>query len=134
MKKRILVIEDEINIKETIADILELKGYNVSTAENGQAGFFSIIKENPDLILCDIMMPKMNGFEVLEAVRSYMKTRTIPFVFLTAKDEQEAFRNGMDLGADDFLVKPVNSQKLQDVIESRLEKHRILLETGQRVE
>lgn len=134
MKKHILVIEDEINIKDTLSDILELKGYRVTSETDGQAGFFSAIKEKPDLILCDIMMPKMNGFEVLEAVRSYMKTRTIPFIFLTAKDDLDDFREGMDLGADDYLLKPINSAKLYEVIEYRLEKHQNLLEKGQHLE
>lgn len=131
MKKKILVIDDEINIAETLADILELKGFEVKTAPDGKAGFSMAVNEVPDLILCDVMMPGMSGYEVLTAVRQNQKTMQVPFLFLSANNHRLDFRQGMDLGADDYLTKPVEIDKLFHAIENRLNKYARLLETGQ---
>lgn len=131
MKKNILVIDDEVNIAQTLADLLELKGYEVQTANNGLAGFTRAIKETPDLILCDIMMPKMDGYEVLEAIREHEKLKQIPFIFLTAKGTPDDFRSGMDLGADDYMLKPIDARHLYNVIENRLGRYEHLVEVGQ---
>lgn len=130
MNKKILVIEDEINIAETLADILELKGFEVRTAPDGETGFSMAVEEQPDLILCDVMMPKMDGYEVLEAVRNHQQMTQVPFIFLTAKDHSQDFRTGMNLGADDYLTKPVEIETLVRTIENRLKKHNELLEIG----
>ncbi len=130
MNENILIIDDEINIAQTLADLLELRGYTVRTAFNGLAGFTKALKEMPDLILCDVMMPKMDGYEVLEAIREHEELKKIPFIFLTAKGNQEDFRSGMDLGADDYMVKPVDAGHLFKIIEKRLKKHEHLLELG----
>ncbi len=130
MQKTILVIEDEVNIAETLADILKLRGYMVQIAKNGLSGFSRALKQMPDLILCDVMMPEMDGFEVLEALRKHQQTRQIPFIFLTAKGHPENFRRGMDLGADDYLVKPVEAKKLYEVLESRLNRYECLVDIG----
>lgn len=130
MSTKILVIDDEINIAETLADILQLKGFEVMTASNGEIGYTKAVEEKPDLILCDVMMPEMDGYEVLQAIRKHENTRQIPFVFLTAKDNQHDFRHGMDIGADDYLTKPVEMETLFHTILSRLDKHRQLLKKG----
>ncbi len=130
MKKNILVIDDEVNIAQTLADLLELKGYSVQVANNGLAGFTRAVRETPDLILCDVMMPKMDGYEVLEAIREHQKLKQVPFIFLTAKGSNEDFRSGMDLGADDYMLKPIDARHLYDVIENRLGRYEHLLEVG----
>jgi DNA-binding response OmpR family regulator len=130
MKQKILVIDDEINIAETIADLLELQGYEVKVASDGESGFFVALRENPDLILCDVMMPKMDGYDVLEAVRECEEIKQTPFVFLTAKGNPQDFRDGMNLGADDYLTKPVEHSELASVVAKRLTKYQDLVELG----
>ncbi len=120
LKSTILVVEDETNIRETIQDILELVGYNVVTANDGESGFFKVIKHSPDLIISDLMMPKMDGFELLEAVRSYSKSRFTPFIILSAKSESIEIRSGLRMGADDYLLKPFDQKELLDSVEYRL--------------
>ncbi|MEQ8339078.1 MAG: response regulator [Cyclobacteriaceae bacterium] len=104
--KTILIVDDELNIRETLQDLLEIQGYNTLVAPDGEAAMFMAVRELPDLIISDIMMPKMDGYELLEVIRSYKKTRYIPFLMLTAKSESEFMRKGMSKGADDYIVKP----------------------------
>ncbi len=120
--KKILLIEDNLEIRENTAEILELSGYNVVTAENGKIGVRLAKQEMPDLIICDIMMPELDGYGVLRILNQDPKMATIPFVFLTAKAEKSDFRKGMNLGADDYLTKPFEDSELMEVIEMRLKK------------
>jgi DNA-binding response OmpR family regulator len=122
---KILVIEDEKNIRETIQEILELNNFKVSAAENGLIGVAKALQFKPDLIICDVMMPEMDGFETLRNIRLISEIKNIPFVFLTAKTERRDFREGMNLGADDFLNKPFNTQELLKVIDLRIKKSRL---------
>lgn len=116
-------IED---VRENTADILELANYKVITAENGKIGIEKAKNNKPDIILCDIMMPELDGYDVLEALSGIKDTGSIPFIFLTAKAEKSDMRKGMDLGADDYLTKPFNEKELLGAIESRLKKHDFL--------
>jgi two-component system alkaline phosphatase synthesis response regulator PhoP len=116
----ILVIEDEIQIRENIKEILELSGYAVHTAENGARGFALAQEHRPDLIICDIMMPVMTGYEVLAALRQDDNTAIIPVIFLTARADRHDLRQGMNLGADDYLTKPFELQEVLDAVQARL--------------
>lgn len=120
--KRILLIEDDTALRENTAELLALENYIVYTAPNGKIGIEKAKKELPDLIICDIMMPKVDGYGVLEAVSLEPTTTRIPFVFLSAKTEHKEIRKGMDLGADDYLTKPFEEFELLSAIESRLAK------------
>ena len=120
--KKILVIEDNQDVRENLAEILTLSGYATSTAENGKIGAAKAQAERPDLILCDIMMPELDGYGVLHILSRSAKTADIPFIFLTAKAEKEDFRRGMSLGADDYITKPFDDVALLQTIESRLKK------------
>ena len=120
--KRILLIEDNENVRENTAEILELAGYEMETAENGKVGAEKAIKGDFDLIICDIMMPELDGYGVLHILNKNPKTSSIPFIFLTAKAEQSDFRKGMNLGADDYLTKPFDETELMNAIELRLSK------------
>lgn len=122
---RILVIEDEAPILENIAETLEIEGYEVFTAPNGEAGVQIALREHPNLILCDILMPGMDGYGVLAEVRSQRTIANTPFIFLTALATRGAQRKGMDSGADDYLSKPFTPSELLRAINSRLEKHAI---------
>ena len=124
--KKILIIEDNQDVRENTADILELANYEVITAENGKIGIVSAKKNKPDIILCDIMMPEIDGYGVLDVLSSDKKTASIPFIFLTARAEKSDMRKGMNLGADDYLTKPFNEKELLGAIESRLKKHNFL--------
>lgn len=119
---KILVIEDEKNIRQTIKDILELQNFQVEVAENGLIGVAKALQFKPNLIICDVMMPEMDGFETLKNIRSIKEIASTPFVFLTAKAEKSDFREGMNLGADDFLNKPFNAKELIEVIGLRITK------------
>lgn len=120
--KKILIIEDDKVMRENTAEILEFSQYEVRTAENGKIGV-NIAKEyNPDLIVCDIMMPELDGFGVIHILAKDPKTAAIPFVFLTAKAEKTDRRRGMELGADDYLTKPFEDTDLLNAIEARLKK------------
>lgn len=123
MKKCILIIEDNTDIRESTAEILELSGYTVQQAINGKVGVELAIQYKPDLILCDIMMPELDGYGVLYMLSKNTGTDTIPFIFLTAKAERVDFRKGMEMGADDYLTKPFDDIELLNAIESRLGKH-----------
>ncbi|MDY7021809.1 MAG: EAL domain-containing protein [Cyanobacteriota bacterium] len=120
--KKILVIEDEPDIRENIQDILEMEDFEILSARNGRIGLEQAQKHLPDLIVCDIMMPEMNGFEVLAELRKGDKTAAIPLIFLTAKADRPDFRQGMELGADDYLTKPFTPKELLQAITVRLEK------------
>lgn len=122
MKKRILVIEDNQDVRENLAEILELSNYEVLSAENGKIGVELALAEKPDLVLCDVMMPELDGFGVLHILSKKPETSDIPFIFLTAKTEKADFRKGMNLGADDYITKPFDDVELLDAIETRLKK------------
>ncbi|MDB6112891.1 MAG: two component transcriptional regulator, LuxR family [Pedosphaera sp.] len=120
--KRILIIEDEPTMRANLRDILELEHFSPLLAANGREGIAAAKRELPDLILCDVLMPEQDGYEVLEALRADAVTARIPFVFLTAKGERNDLRAGMNLGADDYLVKPVRVDDLLHAIAARLER------------
>ena len=122
MSKKIVLIEDNLEMRENIQEILELDGYIVATAENGKIGIDMVIKEEPDLILCDIMMPELDGYGVLHVISKRPETSGIPFIFLTAKSEKDDFRKGMNMGADDYLTKPFDDIQLLDAVERRLKR------------
>ena len=122
----ILVIDDNVAIRENTAEILELAGYKTYKAENGKKGVDIALKENPTIIVCDIMMPELDGYGVLHLLRKNPETRNIPFIFLTAKTERSDFRKGMEMGADDYITKPFDDVELLNAIETRLKKLEIL--------
>lgn len=123
--KKILLIEDNPEIRENTSEILLLAGYDVSTAENGKVGVDMAQKKKPDLIICDIMMPELDGYGVLHILNKHEETSAIPFIFLTAKTEKTDIRKGMTLGADDYLTKPFDDTDLLNAIETRLRKHEL---------
>ena len=125
MEKVVLIIEDHDEMRENMAEILELADYTVYQASNGKEGVSRAKEIVPDLILCDIMMPELDGYGVLNILSENELTRTIPFIFLTAKAEKEAFRKGLSMGADDYLTKPFEDTELLDAIDMRLRKHRL---------
>ncbi len=124
MSSTILVIEDHDEIRENLCEILEISGYAVVSASNGIEGVKKARTFKPDLILCDILMPELDGYGVLRIVSKDPKTSFIPFIFLTAKTEVEDMRRGMTLGADDYIMKPFDDAQLLDAIEIRLKKYR----------
>lgn len=120
--KKILIIEDNPDVRENLSEILTLSGYEAETAENGRIGVDKAQKNAPDLILCDIMMPELDGYGVLHILSRHHQTADVPFIFLTAKAEKEDFRRGMSMGADDYIAKPFDELALLQTIESRLQK------------
>ncbi|WP_127127448.1 response regulator [Pseudoflavitalea rhizosphaerae] len=135
MKRTILVIDDNTDIRENIAEILELAGYNVVVAENGKRGVELAIDSHPDLIICDIMMPELDGYGVLHLLRMKPETAGVPFIFLTAKIERGDWRKGMEMGADDYITKPFENIDLLRAVEARLKKLEIVqakYETGEK--
>lgn len=124
--KKILIIEDNKEIRENIAEILELDGYATIEAANGKEGVQKALEEAPDLIVCDIMMPELDGYGVLHILAKKEETSSIPFIFLTAKAERTDMRKGMKLGADDYLTKPFEDTELLDAIEIRFKKAEVL--------
>jgi len=120
--KKILLIEDNDDVRENTAEILELSNYEVIVAENGKVGVEKALSHLPDLIICDIMMPELDGFGVLHAIQKHAPLKNTPFIFLTAKTERGDFRKGMELGADDYLTKPFSGTELLNAVESRLKK------------
>ncbi len=120
--KKILVIEDNEEVRSNLKDILELSDFEVITAENGLIGVSKAKTEMPDIIVCDVMMPELDGHGTLKILSQNSKTASIPFIFLTAKAEKEDFRKGMELGADDYIVKPFKTMELLEAINRRLEK------------
>lgn len=125
MKARILLIEDDVVVRENTAEILRFSDYEVLTAPNGKRGVILAKKEFPDIIICDIMMPKLDGYGVLQVLSNDEKLKDIPFIFLSAKANHEDIRKGMNLGADDFLTKPFEESELLTAIATRLQKAKI---------
>ena len=125
MSKTILVIEDNNDIRENTAEILELAGYKTFTAENGKKAVEIALKEIPSLIVCDIMMPELDGYGVLHLLKKNKSTENIPFIFLTAKTERSDLRKGMEMGADDYITKPFDDIELLNAVEMRLKKSAI---------
>lgn len=126
---KILLIEDNEDIRENTAEILMLSNYKVFTATDGKEGVEVALKENPDLVICDIMMPVLDGYGVLHMLQKNEATKNTPFIFLTAKTERADFRKGMELGADDYITKPFSGTELLTAIESRLKKIELLRQT-----
>ncbi len=126
--EKILIIEDNDSIRENTAEILEMINYKVFCAENGKVGVEIALRENPDLILCDIMMPVLDGYGVLHMLRKNSATKNTPFIFITAKAERDDYRKGMELGADDYITKPFNETELLKAIECRLKKAKSMKE------
>ncbi len=127
--KTILLIEDNSDIRENTCEILELAGYNVVTAENGKVGVEKALAAKPDLVICDIMMPVLDGYGVLHIFSRNPTLAGTPFIFLTAKTERSEFRKGMELGADDYLTKPFDESELLSAIEGRLKRFEQLDQT-----
>lgn len=123
--KTLLLIEDNQEIRENTAEILELSMYKVVTAPNGKEGVEMAMEHKPDLIICDIMMPVLDGYGVLHAIHRNDHLKNTPFIFLTAKSERADFRKGMELGADDYITKPFDGAELLNAIDSRLKKAEI---------
>lgn len=124
--KKVLLIEDDHSLRENTAEILELSGYKVVMASNGRIGV-ELAKTNvPDIIVCDIMMPELDGYGVLKELSTSAHTKHVPFIFLSAKTERSEIRKGMDMGADDYLTKPFEEEELLNALESRLAKVELL--------
>ncbi|MEG5064740.1 EAL domain-containing response regulator [Microcoleus sp. B3-A4] len=126
--KKILVIEDQEIIRENIVKLLKAEGFDVTGAENGAQGLNAAVSNVPDVIICDVMMPELDGYGVLMALRSNPVTATVPFVFLTGKADRSEMRQGMELGADDYLTKPFSKAELVGAISSRLKKQEAVAE------
>lgn len=124
--RTILIIDDHNEIRENTAEILALGGYRTLTAENGKKGVEIALTEKPDLIICDIMMPELDGYGVLHLLRKNPETEDIPLIFLTAKAERSDLRKGMEMGADDYVTKPFEEIELMNAIESRLKKYDVI--------
>ncbi len=121
--KTILIVEDDSGIRDSLKDILEFSGYSVITASNGKEGFNEIINAKPNLVICDVNMPELNGYELLGALSQRLSSELLPpFIFLTAKVDIEDIRQGMNLGADDYVTKPFKHNELLGIIKMRLEK------------
>jgi DNA-binding response OmpR family regulator len=121
----ILVIDDNQDIRENTAEILDLAGYKTFMADNGKKGIEIALKEKPSIIICDIMMPELDGYGVLHLVRKIEEIQNTPFIFLTAKTERADFRKGMEMGADDYIMKPFEDVELLNAVETRLRKSSI---------
>lgn len=121
---KILLIEDQPQMRENVALILELNGFDVTTAADGRQGVIKAREDRPDLILCDVMMPELDGYGVLHLLRKEESMRAVPFIFLTAKGEKQEQRTGMNLGADDYLTKPCSEADLLSAIQVRLRRTR----------
>ncbi len=132
--KKILLIEDNEDIRENTAEILQLGNYEVLVAEDGKTGMEKAIQYKPDLIICDIMMPFLDGYGVLHAIHRNEELKNIPFIFLTAKTERSDFRKGMELGADDYITKPFTGTELLNAVDSRLKKMSSIKEEFSRME
>ncbi len=125
MKKKILLIEDDEILRENIAEILQLANYDIITAENGKLGIEKAISYNPDLIICDILMPELDGYGVLQIILRIDKLQKTPFIFMTAKTNHTDIRKGMDMGASDYINKPFEESELLSAIESRLKRREV---------
>jgi len=118
--KKVLIIEDDVFIRENISEILELSGYRAITATNGNEGLFIALEQLPDLIICDIMMPYMDGYELKKHLSENEAAKNIPFIFLTAKTEIKEQHRGLSLGADDYITKPFEVKYLLKSVKDRL--------------
>ena len=132
--KKILIIEDNDEVRENLEEILDLYGYDTETAENGKVGIEKAITNPPDLILCDIMMPELDGFGTLNILSKKPATADIPFVFLTAKSEKEDFRRGMNLGADDYVIKPAEPRVLLARVNALLRRGQTVTKTSEELQ
>jgi DNA-binding NarL/FixJ family response regulator len=121
--KKILVIEDEAETLENLVLMLEMEGFKPFSAPNGRLGVVIARRELPDVILCDVSMPELDGYGVLETLRADSATVSIPFIFLTAKGDKKDLRHGMNLGADDYLTKPASAEEVLGAIQARLDRH-----------
>lgn len=126
-KEKILIVEDESDIRDNISILLESENYETITASNGKEGILKAKNSLPDLIICDIMMPGTDGYAVLAELSKHEKTSSIPFIFLTAKVERGDLRKGMELGADDYIFKPFNSNELLQAVRARLNKYKTIV-------
>jgi len=117
---KILIIEDQPQMRKNLATILEMENFQVVVAENGRRGVDLALQAPPDLVICDVMMPELDGYGALQALRAEAATATIPFIFLTAKGDKLELRKGMNLGADDYLTKPVSRDDLLAAVKTRL--------------
>lgn len=125
---KILIIEDDPAVLDNLEDILTLEGFEVVTASDGRQGVETALQHAPDLILCDVMMPEMDGHEVVQVMRERPETKTTPFIFLTAKADRLDQREGMESGADDYLTKPFRPSEVIRAIQVRLERHAALMQ------
>ena len=123
---KILIVEDTRLIREEIYDILSLEGHTVLQAENGDVGYKMAITNLPDLIISDILMPELNGLEMFEKLKENKKTKRIPLIFLSAKGGYEDIRSGMNAGAEDYLIKPIITDELVEVVNRKLEKQQLI--------
>jgi two-component system sensor histidine kinase/response regulator len=123
---KVLIVEDTLAVREEIYDILLMEGYEVFQAENGLIGFDLALKEQPDLIVSDILMPGLSGFEMFEKLQTNKKSASIPLIFLSAKAEKDDIRIGMNLGAEDYLTKPLNINDLLNAVENKINKKLII--------
>ncbi|WP_066377018.1 MULTISPECIES: response regulator [unclassified Anabaena] len=132
---KILVIEDDINVRHNILELLENEGFHLIAAENGKLGVQLAQEEHPDLIICDVMMPELDGYSVLKVLRQHPTTAMIPLIFLTAKSDKTDFRQAMAMGADDYIIKPFTRHELLAAIAGRLEKQTTIhLETQKKLD
>lgn len=130
MNEKILVVEDEKDIRESLVEIFNLAGYEVDSAKDGKEGYNAILEKTPDIVVCDVSMPELDGFELLGAINQRMNNEIIPpFLFLTAKVELKDIRHGMSLGADDYILKPFDHTQLLNIVRMRLDKRKKLLES-----
>jgi len=125
---KILVIEDEMEIRSNLLELLSLEGYEIMGADNGVTGVIGAMEFCPDIVLCDVMMPELDGYDVLRSLRQEPKTALIPFIFLTALADKGDLRQGMDLGADDYLTKPFTCAEVLSAIETRLSREALVVE------
>ncbi len=130
--KKILVIEDEDVIRENIVSVLNFSDFDAAGAKNGSIGLQQIREARPDLIISDIMMPEMSGYELLEQLRDDPNTATIPFIFLTAKTDRTDWRKGVELGADDYITKPFSIKELLSAVETRFKRHELVVNQGEK--
>jgi DNA-binding response OmpR family regulator len=125
--KKILVVEDERVLQKNIIKILRLEGFEVIGADDGASGVACARQESPDLIVCDVMMPEMDGYQMLKTLQEDVNTALIPFIFLTAKTDRSDMRQGFEMGADDYLVKPFDADELLRAIEARFKKQEMMV-------
>lgn len=125
--KKILVVEDERVLQKNIIKILRLEGFEVMGADDGVSGVACARQESPDLIVCDVMMPEMDGYQMLQTLQEDVNTALIPFIFLTAKTDRSDMRQGFEMGADDYLVKPFDADELLRAIEARFKKQEVMV-------